>query len=157
VRATPAGAGQWSTLAGCCGLTDLEIDARHLDPTTLDFSGFTELTSLTITSASRVSLRSLANHDQLKSITLFHCHAVDVSPLGTCPRLMRVELSMSDDLVGVEALRNAPSLRDVVAGFPVFEILKDHLPQLPWGSITGGMSEEQQAAWFAFLDERRDK
>ncbi len=157
VRATPAGAGQWSTLAGCSGLTDLEIDVRQIDPTTLDFSPFTELMSLTITSASRVSLRSLADHKRLKSITLNHCHSVDVSPLATCPKLMRVEFSMCDDLLGIEALRNARNLRDIVAGFSVFEALKDHLPQLRWSSFSGYMTEEQQAALFAFLDERQNE
>lgn len=157
VWATPAGAEQWSMLAGCSGLTDLDVDCRFVDPTTLDFSAFTKLTSLTIAFGPRVSLRSLADHNRLKSLTLRHCHAVDVSPLATCPELTSVKFSMCDDLLGVEALRNAHNLRSVSAGFTVFETLKDHLPPLVWTSFTGHMTKEQQAVVHAFLDERENE
>jgi internalin A len=157
VRATPPGAGQWSTLAGCSGLTDLEIEAPHLDPTALDFSTFSELAGLTINLAPSVSLRSLANHKRLKRITLRHCHSVDVSPLATCPELASVEFSMCEDLLGVEALQNARNLRDIVAGFSVFETLKDHLPHVRWSAFSGPMTEEQQAALFAFFDARQNE
>lgn len=144
-----------AVLAGCRDLVRLHVDATGVGATQLTFDGQHALRSLSVSHASGLSLDSLAGSSPLRHVSLEFCPGVDLSPLATCAGLRSLSLQDCPDQRGVEALRQAIQLRDIQADYGMFVALRDHLPQVPWTSMTGDMTDVQMEEWRAYLASRR--
>jgi cell wall assembly regulator SMI1 len=156
-----ASAEQFGMLASVGKLTELELDAsaiaHRIDE--LDWSAVPKLARLTIRGGRIASLGFVAALSRLRSLQVDQMEPattspIDISALAGLPKIREVQLEPGQaehPFVGAEALVNTPSLEHFSAGFGAFEVLKDLRPDLPFRSMRGRMTEEQDAVWSAWL------
>lgn len=152
-----ADADQLQQVTRLSGLRELFVDLSDVDEPAdrLDWSGLVGLERLSLHLGAAYTLDFLDQLPNLSRLTISGLVGVDVGAVGRMPRVESVTLRSPEGLVNVAEVAAATTLRNFSGGYPAFDVLKDLRPDLPFTSMEGEMTDEQQQQWSDWLDHRR--
>lgn len=78
-----------------------------------------------------------------------------MAAVGRMPKLEALALRSMLGLVNLDQVAAATSLRHFSGGYAAFDALKDLRPDLPFTSIEGQMTDEEEQRWGDWLDDQR--
>jgi len=146
---------QFSQLAGSRSLTKLHLSAGNINGLIddLDWEAVAKLRHLTIDQGAISSFDFVAALPRLTALIVDRyeqaTEVVCVASIAKLPKIEEVQLEPKR-YSGVEGFASTPTLKHFSAGFEAFDVLKDLRPDLPFGSMSGDITDAQHDVWFTW-------
>ena len=151
---------QFAQLVGNRSLVKLHLSAGNINGLVDDlaWSAVARLKHLTIDQGAISSFDFVSALPKLTSLVVNRyeqaTEVVSVASIARLPKIEEVQLPPKQ-YSGVEGFAKTPTLKHFSAGFDAFDVLKDLRPDLPFGSMSGGITEEQRNIWSNWRQSRR--
>jgi len=143
---------QFTQLGGNRSLIKLHLSAGNINGLVddLDWGVVAKLKHLTIEQGAISCFDFVSDLPRLTGLVVNRyeqaTEVVSVASIAQLPRIEEVQLPPKR-YSGVEAFASTPTLKHFSAGFDAFSVLKDLRPDLPFGSMSGDITDVQRDAW----------
>ena len=144
---------QFTQLGGNRSLIKLHLSAGNINGLIddLDWGVVAKLKHLTVDQGAISSFDFVSALPRLTALVVNRyeqaTEVVCVASIAKLPKIEEVQLPPKR-YSGLEGFANTPTLKHFSAGFDAFDILKDLRPDLPFGSMSGEITDAQHDVWF---------